>query len=109
MVNHDARHSLLPVDLASMAHAHHLHEEPVVVHVIDDPVVAGTDAISMFFTGELATAGWPRVVTEQHDHRSDALLVLARQRAQRLERTAIDLNAIAHTSPRSALTSSHGT
>ena len=53
------------VDLAAVAHAKDEDDELVVVNVVDDPVVAGTDPPLARATDEPGRGWWPGIDSEQ--------------------------------------------
>jgi hypothetical protein len=47
-----------------MAHADHEHEEPAVVHLIDDPVVTDPNSVGAVLALEGHTPRWTRLVCQ---------------------------------------------
>ena len=69
---------LLPVEIAAVADADHLYEQPVVVDFVDNPVVTDTHPVHIRFA-QHGNAPWrPRFTGEQIDDRPDPLLLVAR-------------------------------
>jgi hypothetical protein len=101
---------LRAVDVATMTDPHDLDHEPVVEHLIDDPVVAHSHSIGVRLAGQRHAPRRPRVLGQQIDRGANPLLLLPRERGESLDRPASDLDPVGgHTRPRSALTSSQGT
>ena len=101
---------LLPVDIATVADADHLYEQPVVLDFVDDPVVTDTYPVHIRFAHQSNASRRPRFAGEQIDDRPDPLLLIARQKSERLEGSTSDLDPVAvHTNPRSLFACSQGT
>ena len=101
---------LFPVDIATVADADHLYEQPVVVNFIDNPVVTDTHPVRIRFAHYSNASRWPRFTGEQIDDRPDSLLLIPRYKSERLEGSTSDLDPVAvHTNPRSAFACSQGT
>lgn len=93
-----------------MAEADDQHDEPVVVNLVDDPIVTDPHPIHPLLTLERDTPRRTRFVREKIDRSPDPLLLAPREPSERLHRSPGDLDfVLAHASPKSALTSSQGT
>lgn len=85
-------------------------DETIVMHLVDDAVVANPNPIRPLLALEGNAPRWARLVCENLDGSPDSLLLTPRKSGEGLHRATSDLDlAPAHASPRSALTSSHGT
>jgi hypothetical protein len=100
---------LRAIHIAAVADTDDLDDEPVVEHLIDDPVITHPHPVSALLTGKRDASRWPRILGQKIDRSPHPLLLLAGQRGNRLGRTSGDINPIRrHVRPRSALTSAHG-
>ena len=79
--------------------------------LVDDAVTAHADAVAGRLSGHVDAAGWARRFGGKVDRSLDAPLFGSRQRRDGLHGSTCDVHlvTVAHTNPRSALTSSHGT
>ena len=69
---------LLPVNLATVADADHLHYEPVVMNFVDDPVVPGAHPVHIRFTDQSDAFVRSRFAGKKVDDRPNPLLIIAR-------------------------------
>ena len=101
---------LLPVDIATVADPDHLYEQPVVVDFVDEPVVTDTYPVDVHLAHQSNASRRPRFAGEQVDDRPDPLLLISRQKSERLKGSTRDLDPVAaHTNPRSVFACSQGT
>ncbi len=93
-----------------MPDADDVHNQPIIEHLIENPVRADADQVDGVFSAERDATVRSRFVGQQVNCGSDALLVAARQLPDCFDRSPSDRDSIpAHCIPSSALTSSHGT
>jgi len=64
-----------PVDVSAMTHADHEHDETIVVHLVDDPVVTDPNPVGAVLALEGHTPRWTRLVRQQVNRCSDPLLL----------------------------------
>ncbi len=69
---------LFPVDIATVADADHLYEQPVVVDFINNPVVTDTHPVHIRFAHQSNASRRPRFTGEQIDDRPNPLLLVTR-------------------------------
>lgn len=53
-----------PVDVSAMTHAHHEHDEAIVVHLVDDPVVTDPNSVGAILALEGHAPRWTRLVCQ---------------------------------------------
>lgn len=93
-----------------MAEADDQHDEPVVVNLVDNPIVTDAHPIHAVLPLEGDTPRRPRFVCEEIDRGPNPLLLAPWELSKRLDGSPGDLDfVVAHASPKSALTSSQGT
>ena len=98
------------VDIPAMAEANDQHDEPVVVNLVDDPIVTDAHSIHAVLPLEGDTPRRSRFVCEEIDRSPNPLLLAPWELSKRLDGSPGDLDFVAaHASPKSALTSSQGT
>ncbi len=93
-----------------MADADDVHNQPIIECLIENRVRADAYPVNGVFSAECDATFRSRLVSQQVIGGSDALLVVAGQLPDRLDRSPSDLDSIpAHCIPSPALTSSPGT
>jgi hypothetical protein len=93
-----------------MADADDQYDEPVVMNLVDDPVVTDAHPIHTVLSFEGDTPRRSRFVCEEIDRSSNPLLLAPWELGKRLDGSPGNRDfVVAHASPKSALTSSQGT
>ena len=93
-----------------MPNSDHEDDEAIVEDFVNNSVVADPDSIRTVLTFERNAARWTRLVRQQIDRGADSLLLASGQTSKCPHCPPSDLDLVAaHSRPRSALTSSHGT
>ena len=93
-----------------MAEADDQHDEPVVVNLVDDPVITDAHPIHTVLSFEGDTTRRSRFVCEEIDRSPNPLLLAPWELSKGLDGSPGDRDfVVAHAIPKSALTSSQGT
>ncbi len=93
-----------------MANADDQHDKPVVLNLVDDPIVTYAHPIHAVLPLEGDAHRRSRFVCEELNRSPDPLLLAPGELSKRLDGSSGDLDLVAaHTSPKSAFTSSQGT
>ncbi len=96
--------SVALVNVAAMPDSDHEDEEDVVVHLVDDPIVAGAHSPIASAADQLLGAARSWLVCQELNGRLDPSLSPGVQPAEPSGRGWGDLDAVSHAKPRSALT-----
>ncbi len=93
-----------------MADSDDLDDQSGVEHLVEDPVVADSNAVHRVLAGELGATRWAGLLCEQVDRSTHPLLIAAGRPGDGPDRPASHLDLVtAHSSPSIAFTSFHGT